>query len=448
MALRSIDDLKTLHKRRVLTPWSAQGALDTPVIVRGEGVSLYDEDGKRYIDASSGLVAVNLGHSHPVVAAAIRAQTEAVQYSPAGWFNDKRAILADRLIALAPWEDGGRAFFGTGGTEATEDAIRTARTLTKRFKVLSAYRSFHGSTMGAAAVTGENRRWPSEPLVAPGVVHFFAPYPYRSPFGTRDPQDECARALQHLRDVLMYEDAERVAAIIIEPVVGSNGFIIYPEGYLAGLRAICDEHGIILIFDEVMTGFGRTGAAFGGARFGVVPDMMTFAKGVTSAYVPLGGFLLRESFAKYFDDNVLSLGHTYSGHPLAVAAGIGALDAYRDGRVFEHAAAMEPVIRRGLESLAAKHEIVGDVRGVGMMFAIDFVKNRDTREPLVAWQGKGLGPMPALFRGLRERGVYAFGRYAHINIAPPLIANEAEIGEIVTALDGAIGDLAAAAAKA
>jgi taurine--2-oxoglutarate transaminase len=448
VALSSLDDLKTLHKRRVLTPWSAQAAVDAPVIVRAEGVSMYDDAGKRYIDASSGLVAVNLGHSHPTVGAAIKAQTELVQYSPAGWFNDKRAMLADRLIDLAPWGDeGGRVFFTTGGTESTEDAIRTARAITKRGKVLSAYRSFHGSSMGSAAVTGENRRWPSEPIVAPGVVHFFTPYPYRSTFNTRDPQVEVERALAHLRDVLMYEDPDRVAAIIIEPVVGSNGFIVYPEGYLAGLRAICDEYGIILIFDEVMTGFGRTGAAFAATRFGVVPDMMTFAKGVTSAYVPLGGFMIRENLAKYFDENILWIGHTYSGHPMATAAGLGALDAYRDEHIFERCAKMEPIFRAGLEALKAKHPIVGDVRGVGLMFAVEFVKDRETREPLVPWQGKTMGPMPTLFKGLRERGVYAYGRYANLNLAPPLIVTEAEIGEILTALDGAIGDLAAAAAK-
>jgi taurine--2-oxoglutarate transaminase len=425
----------------------AQGTLDAPVIVRGEGVWMEDEQGKRYIDASSGLVAVNLGHSHPRVVEAIKEQAERICYVPASWFNDARAELADRLIELAPWAEGGRAFFTPGGTEATEDAIRVARMVTKRSKVMSAYRSFHGSTMGSAAVTGENRRWPSEPMTAPGVVRFFAPYPYRSPFRTRDPQEEVGRALDHIRDLFTYEDPERIAALIIEPIVGSNGVVVYPDGYLKGLRELCTEHGIVLIFDEVMTGFGRTGAAFAGERFGVVPDMMTFAKGVTSAYVPLGGFLVREGLAKHFDDNVLWIGHTYSGHPLATAAGLGALDAYRDEKIFERTAAMEKTLAAGLAKLRAKHEIVGDARGVGLMQALEFVKNRDTREPLVPWQGKSMGPMPALFKGLRERGVYAFGRYNIVNVCPPLVISEAEIDTMIDAFDGAIGDLAAAAAK-
>lgn len=446
MAL-TITDHKALHKQRVLTPWMAQGPIDAPVIVRGSGVWMEDEQGKRYIDASSGLVAVNLGHSHPRVVAAIQEQAEKICYVPASWFNDVRAELADRLIQMGPWKEGGRVFFTPGGTEATEDAVKTARALTKRTKVMSAYRSFHGSTMGAAALTGENRRWPSEPFTAPGVVRFFAPYPYRSPFGTRDPKEEVERALQHLRDIFTYEDPERIAAIIIEPVVGSNGVVVYPDGYLAGLRKLCDEHGILLIFDEVMTGFGRTGAAFAGDRFGVIPDILAFAKGVTSAYVPLGGFMIRESLAKHFDDNVLWLGHTYSGHPLATAAGIGTLDAYREDKVFENAAKMEPILARGLAKLKDKHAIVGDTRGVGLMQAVEFVKNRDTREGLVPWQGKGMGPMPALFKGLRERGVYAFGRYNIVNVCPPLIITEAEIGQMLEALDGAIGDLATAAAK-
>jgi taurine--2-oxoglutarate transaminase len=441
----SVQDHKALHKQRVLTPWSAQGPLDAPVIVRGEGIWMEDEQGKRYIDASSGLVAVNLGHSHPRVVRAIQEQAERICYAPASWFNDQRAELADRLIQLAPWKEGGRAFFTPGGTEATEDAIRVARTLTKRNKVLSAYRSFHGSTMGSANLTGENRRWPSEPLVAPGVVRFFAPYPYRSPFATRDPKEETARAIAHLRDIFTYEDPERIAAIMIEPVVGSNGFIVYPDGYLPELRKLCDEHGILLIFDEVMTGFGRTGAAFGGERFGVVPDMMTFAKGVTSAYVPLGGFLVRESLAKHFDENVLWIGHTYSGHALAVAAGVGTLEAYREERIFERAAKLEKTLADGLAKLRAKHEIIGDTRGVGLMQAIEFVRNRETREPLIPWQGKSMGPMPTLFKGLRERGVYAFGRFNIVNVAPPLTISEAEIGQMLEGFDGAIGDLAAAA---
>ena len=442
----SLTDTAARHRRFVLSPWSAQAALEPPTIVRAQGVAMFDEAGKRYIDASSGLIAVNLGHGHPHVLAAMREQAERVCYVPPALFNDRRADLAEALVGLAPWENTGRVFFTTGGAEANEDAVKIARAVTGRPKVLSAYRSFHGSSIGASSLTGENRRWANEPGMA-GVVRFFAPYPYRSPFGTRDPADEVQRALAHVRDVALAEDAERIAAILIEPVVGSNGVIVYPPGYLAGLRALCDEFGIMLIFDEVMTGFGRVGAAFGGERFGVVPDLITFAKGVTSAYVPLGGVLLRESIAAHFDTRTLSLGYTYSGHPFAMATGVAVLEAYAQERLFACGAAMEARLRTTLDKLAAKHEIVGDVRGVGAFFALEFVSDRAKRTPLVAWQGSGPGVMKHLFAGLRGRGVYAFGRYNIVHIAPPLIATQTDIDEIAGALDGAIGDLAAAVAR-
>jgi taurine--2-oxoglutarate transaminase len=443
----SLDGAKALHLRRVLTPWSAQAALNPPVIVRAEGVAMYGDDGTRYVDASSGLIAVNLGHNHPRVVEAIREQAGRVTFVPPSFFNDRRAELADKLVGIAPWDEGGRVLFSTSGSEANEDAIKLARAVTGRPKVLTQYRSFHGSSYGSSALTGENRRWASEPSI-PGVVRFFAPYPYRSPFQTHDPGDEMRRALDHLRDVLMYEDGSRVAALLIETVVGSNGVIVYPPGYLAGLRAICDEFGILLIFDEVMAGFGRVGAAFGGERFGVIPDLITFAKGVTSGAVPLGGVIVRESIAQYFDKNVMWAGYTYSGHPLAMAAGCAAIDAYLDEGLFARGLAMEDTLVKLLGELKLKHEIVGDVRGAGAFFAIEFVKNRDSNAPLVAWHAKDLGPMPVLFAGLRKRGVYAFGRYNVVHIAPPLIATDADLAEIAAALDGAIGELAAAAAAA
>lgn len=408
---------------------------------------MYDADGKRYLDASSGLIAVNLGHGHPHVVAAIKDQLDRVCYVPPSLFNDRRAELAERLAALAPWPEGARVYFTSGGTTANEDAVKLARTVSGRAKVLSAYRSFHGSSMGSTALTGENRRWPSEATAMSGVVHFFAPFPYRSPFHTRDSAEECRRALDHVRAVMLAEDPERIAALLIEPVVGSNGVIVYPDGYLAGLRELCDEFGISLIFDEVMTGFGRIGAAFGGQRYGVVPDLITFAKGVTSAYIPLGGVIVREKLAAYFDDRALWMGHTYSGHPLAMAAGVAALEAYRDEDLFARGATIEGRLRTHFAALQAKHEILGDVRGAGAFFALEFVSDRAARTPLVAWQGKSLGVMPTLFGSLRRRGIYAFGRYNIVHIAPPLIATDDDLAEIADALDGAIGDLADAWAK-
>jgi len=423
---------------RVLTPWVAQGGRTPPVIVRGEGSWLYDDRGKRYLDFSAGLVAVNLGHGHPAVAAAIAEQAHRLAYVAPTFGNDQRSALADAIIELAPWSEGGRVFCTTGGGEANEDAVKLARTLRGRHKILAAYRSFHGSAPGAGTLSGENRRWPNEPGL-PGVVRFFAPFPYRSPFHTRDAAEETERAVAHLEEIVRYEGADRIAALLIEPVVGSNGVIVYPPGYLARVRELCDRYGILLIFDEVMTGFGRTGDAFAAQRFGVVPDIFTFAKGVTSAYVPLGGVALRESLAAHFDERALPSGHTFSGHPLAMAAGNATLRAYRDERLFERARELEPQLRARLEELARRHEVLGEVRGIGAFFGLELVSDRQARTPLVPWQGDS--NLNKFFSGLLEHGLYILGRYNVAIVSPPLTISIAEIDEAVAILDEALGQL-------
>ena len=436
------DDLKTLHQKYVLTPWLAQGALDAPVIVRGEGVFLYDSDDKRYIDFSSGLIAVNLGHGNPTVLAAMHAQIDRLCYSPPNWFNDQRALLGETLASISPWAaEGARVFFTTSGAQANEDAVRFARALTGRHKILSAYRSFHGASSGASALTGENRRWSGEPQSAGHVVRFWGPYPYRSPFYTTDPATETLRALQHVRATIAAEDPARVAAILVEPVIGSNGVIVPPPGYLAGLREICDEFGILLIFDEVMTGFGRTGAPFASQRFEVTPDIIVFAKGVTSAYAPLGGVLVREVLASRYDTVPLGSGHTYSGHPVSMAAALGAIAAYREGGYFQRGNLIERWLREKLGKLQAKYDVIGDVRGLGAFFCLEFVRDRATREPLIAWQGSDPGPMPVLYRTLRENGIYTFGRYNLMMVAPPLTIEEAELDEAMEGIEIALAAL-------
>ena len=433
-----LDDTAALHARYVLTPWLAQSGRNPPVIVRGEGSCLYDDRGKRYIDLSAGLVAVNLGHAHPGVAAAIGEQARRITYVAPSLANDQRAELARAIVELAPWQEGGRVFFTTGGGEANEDAIKFARALSGRHKIMTAYRSFHGSAPGAGTLSGENRRWPNEPGI-PGVVRFFSPFPYRSPFHTRDPDEEVARALDHLEEIVSYEGGDRIAALLIEPIVGSNGVIIYPPAYLARLRELCDRHGILLVFDEVMTGFGRTGEAFAAQRFGVTPDMFTFAKGVTSAYVPLGGVAVRESLAKHFDNRPLPSGHTFSGHPLAMAAGVATLRAYRDEALFERAREIETWLRTRFDSLQRRHKIVGEARGVGAFFGLELVEDRDTRKPLVPWQGtQSLQPF---FNDLLERGLYVLGRYNVAIVAPPLVVTPEELDEAFEILDGALGRL-------
>jgi taurine---2-oxoglutarate transaminase len=275
-------------------------------------------------------------------------------------------------------------------------------------------------------------------------VHFFAPYPYRSPFYTQDPLEETARALEHLERTLMHENPRNVAAILLEPVVGSNGVIIYPEGYLAGVRRICDQHGIILIFDEVMTGFWRTGRAFAAHTFGVTPDMMVFAKGVTSAYIPLGGVLVREGLAQHFDTKALPVGHTYAGHPLCCAAGLGAIAAYQEDHIEAHVAQLEGWMRSGLKELEQRYEIVGQARGLGAFWALEFVKDKATREPLVAWHGEGLGVMKNFFAELKKHGVYSFGKFNIAMVTPPLNTTRQELDLGLEALDAACKVLSAA----
>jgi len=435
--MSSTAEIQAKHAKHVLTPWMAQGGLAAPVIVKGEGRYLFDTDGKKYFDLGSGLIAVNLGHGHPKVVKAIQEQTALLGYAAPSLFHDKRAELGAELSAISPWGKSGegcRTFFTTTGAESNDDAVRIARAITGRTKILTAYRSFHGSTGTAIMLTGEDRRWGGEPG-GPGIMRFFAPYPYRSPFWATTPEEETARAIEHLERTLVHEDPKRVAAILIEPVVGSNGVIVYPDGYLPALRALTEKHGILLIADEVMTGFGRTGAAFASQRFGIVPDMITFAKGVTSAYLPLGGVMIREKLATTFDARALPSGHTYSGHPMCVAAGLATVRAYQEEKLFERGKEIEGWLKSGLGAIAEKHRSVGEVRGVGAFFALELVKDRASKEALVPWHGDGPGVMKTFYAELRKRGVYTFGKFNVAMMAPPLTTTKGELDEALKAVD-------------
>lgn len=433
----SSSDIQAKHSKFVLTPWLVQGGLTAPVIVRAEGSYLFDADGKKYLDLASGLIAVNLGHGHPKVVEAIQEQAATLCYAAPSLFNDKRAELGEELSRISPWAasgEGCRTFFTTAGAEANDDAVRLARAITGRQKILSAYRSFHGSSGTSIMLTGEDRRWGGEPGPH-SIMRFFAPYPYRSPFHATTPEEETSRAIEHLERILLHEDPKRVAAIFIEPVVGSNGVIVYPEGYLPALRKLTERHGILLVHDEVMTGFGRTGAAFASTRFGVVPDMITFAKGVTSAYLPLGGIMVREKLASTFDTRPLPCGHTYSGHPMPVAAAVATLAAYREENLFERGREIEGWLTSGLQKIAEKHPTVGEVRGLGAFFALELVKDKKTREALVPWHGEGPGVMKNLYGELRKRGVYTFGKFNCVMVAPPLTVSKSELDQGLAALD-------------
>jgi taurine--2-oxoglutarate transaminase len=434
---KGVGDLTRAH---VLIPWEAQGAAPPLTIDHAEGCYLYTADGKRVLDFSSGLVNVNAGHSHPKIVQAIQRQAARLTYVNPSFSTEARARLAEMLARLSPGKALVKTFFTTAGADANENAVKIARLFTGRHKVLTSYRSYHGATYGAATMSGDPRRWPAEPGI-PGVIHFFTPYLYRSPFSA-PPDREAAVALEHLENVLMYEGPHTVAAILIEPIVGaSSGLIVPPDGYLKGVREICDRHGILLILDEVQTGFGRTGAWFACQHWDVIPDMITIAKGVTSGYVPLGGVMVSAPIARHFDDHVLWAGLTYSGHPLACAAGCANLEVYEEEGLIDRARRLGEVLGDRLRRLADKHSVIGDVRGKGLYWGVELVKDRATKEPWAPFARSGPSPLKALQSRALERGTYLIGQANVFVAAPPLVVSEEQIEEGVRAIDGALADV-------
>ncbi|WP_058834487.1 aspartate aminotransferase family protein [Luteimonas abyssi] len=428
-------------RAHVFHSWSAQGAVDPVVVTGAEGAYFHDESGRRWLDFSSQLVNANAGHQHPRIVAAIQAQAASL-CTIAPYHTTPVRGEAARLIASHAPGTLDKVFFTNGGAEAIEHALRLARLHTGRHKILSAYRSYHGATSGAIAATGDPRRWGSEPVAA-GFVHFWGPYPYRSAFHATTPEQECERALAHLAATIQAEGPGTIAAIVLESVVGSSGILVPPDGYLAGVRRLCDTHGIVMIADEVMCGFGRCGEWFALDRWDVVPDLIAFAKGVNSGYVPLGGVLIAEHIAAGFVDRPYPGGLTYSGHPLACAAAVACIRLYEDEGVIEHARAMgEHVLGPGLRDLHARHPSIGEVRGLGMFWAVELVSDRDTREPLVPWnaQGAANAPMQALTAACKSRGLWPFVVANRLHIAPPLIADAQTLQTGLGLLDEALAD--------
>ncbi len=434
-AVRAADRAHVFHS------WSAQALIDPLPIASALGSYFTDYSGKRYLDFSSQLVNVNIGYQHPRLVAAIQEQAARLTTISPAFANDARSEAARLIVEAArhnsPQMD--KVFFTNGGADATENAIRMARLHTGRHKILATYRSYHGATAGAITMTGDPRRWGSEPGV-PGVVHFWGPYPYRSPFHSENAEQEGERALQHLRDVLMVEGATNVAAIILESVVGTNGILVPPDGYLAGVRALCDEHGIILVADEVMSGFARAGEWFAIDHWGVAPDLITFAKGVNSGYLPLGGVIISRAVAASFDHRAFPGGLTYSGHPLACASAVASINIFKDERIVEHARDLGEVIGPELEALAADHPSIGEVRGLGVFWALELVKDRQTREPLVPFNASGAaaGPMNEFSAACKERGLWPFVHFNRTHIVPPCTTTEAEVREGLAILDEAL----------
>jgi taurine--2-oxoglutarate transaminase len=423
-----------LDRAHVFHSWSAQGALDPMAVAGAEGSYVWDYDGNRYLDFSSQLVNVNIGHQHPKVVAAIQEQAGRLTTIAPGTANDRRGEAAQRIAALAP-AGHDKVFFTNGGADANENAIRMARLHTGRDKVLTFYRSYHGNTGASIVSTGDPRRWPNE--YATGHVHFFGPYLYRSAFWATTPEEECERALQHLEQVITFEGSGTIAAILLESIVGTAGVLVPPPGYLPGVRALADKYGIVLILDEVMAGFGRTGKWFAYDNFDVTPDLITWAKGSNSGYVPVGGVVISDEIAATFAERVFPGGLTYSGHPLAAASIVASIDAMKDEGVVENAARIgTEVLDPGLRELAERHPVIGEVRGLGVFWALDLVTDRATREPLAPYGGSSPA-MTALVGACKARGLLPFTNYNRLHVVPPCTVSDAEAKDGLAILDEA-----------
>jgi taurine---2-oxoglutarate transaminase len=423
----------------VFHSWSAQAKLDPLPIAAGRGSTFWDYEGKPYLDFSSQLVNLNLGHQHPDLIAAIQTQAGRLCAIQPGVANDVRGELARRIAGVAPG-DLNKVFFTNGGADANENAVRMARQVTGRRKVLAMYRSYHGSTSTAISLTGDPRRWANEPSDG-SVAHFFGPYLYRSAFHSSTEAEESQRALEHLEQVIVLEGASTIAAVIIETIVGTNGVLVPPAGYLAGVRELCDKYDIVFIADEVMVGFGRIGEWFSVNAFDVVPDLITFAKGVNSGYVPLGGVVISAKIASHFDDVVFPGGLTYSGHPLACAAGVATFEVFERDGILERVRDLgDRVIEPELATWAARHPSIGNIRGRGLFWALELVRNRDTREPLVPFNAAGADakPMSDVTAACKAAGLWPFVHFNGLHIAPPLVITEDELRRGLAIIDAAL----------
>jgi taurine---2-oxoglutarate transaminase len=419
-----------LCKRHTIYEWSAQATIDPIPVARAEGVYFWTPEGKRYLDFNSQLMCTNIGHSHPAVVRAIQQQAATLAYANPFMATEVRARLGAKLAAIAPG-DIDRFFFTNGGAEANENAIRIARAVTGRPKVLARYRAYHGATAGAISLTGDPRRWAAEPGI-PGIIR--APEFHK--WGRKDPEP-VDQALADLEDVIRYEGAHTIAAFILEPVVGTNGLLVPPDGYLQGVRALCDRHGILLIADEVMSGFGRTGRWFAVEHWGVVPDLMTVAKGLTSAYAPLGAVGMRPALARAFETRAFPGGLTYNSHPLGCAAALATIQVYEEEGLVERAAHMDGPLRERMREMARRHPSVGAVRSIGLFGLFELVRNRATYEPMAPFNGTS-DEMAALGRSFREQGLYTFVRWNTFFTNPPLVITEAQLDDGFAMIDRAL----------
>lgn len=427
------EEIKSTLKKYNLQSWSKQRNIDPIPVEKADGIYFWDYDGNRYTDMSAQLVNMNLGFGNKKIGDAIKEQVDKFCFVGPSYGAESRAKLAKKIIELMP-DNMGKVFFTNAGAESNENAVKMARMFTGKSKVFSRYRSYHGSSFGAGNLTGEPRRYALEPGI-PGFVKFFDPYVYREAI-----EFECEEAatkyyLAKLREQILYEGPDSVAAIVMETITGSNGVIIPPKGYLKGVRALCDEFNILIICDEVMTGWGRTGKMFAFENFDIKPDIVTFAKGVTCGYVQLGGVVVSKEIAAYFDDNLLSCGLTYSGHPLACAAGVACVNYYEEANILENVNKVGKILGEKLEEFKEKYKCVGDVRYIGLFSAIELVKDKKTKEPMVPYGKDPDGIMGKIIGMLKERKFMTYSHENMVLIAPPLIITEEQLVEELAKVD-------------
>ena len=423
----SSEELVALSKQYTLYEWSAQSAVDPIPVERAEGIYFYTPDGKRYIDFNSQLMSVNIGHSDPRVVKAIQEQAAKLCYvTPGGMTTEPRARLGAKLAELTPG-DIDVFFFTNGGAESVENAFKIARAYTGRYKILSRYRSYHGATAAAMAATGEPRSWAQPPL--PGMVHFTDWY-----HGIDREPDSADVALRNLEELVMLEGPQTIAALIVESVTGTNGILIPPDGYMQGVRALCDKHGIVMIADEVMAGFGRTGEWFAINHWKVVPDIMTMAKGITSSYVPLGAVGMRRKIGDFFQDKMFPGGLTYSSHALACAAALATIAVYEEDDLINRAKRTGKLMAELMSDLAKRHPSVGAARSIGLFGVIELIRDRKTRQPMAPFNGTS-PEMAALGKFFRQEGLFTFVRWNYFFTNPPLIITEEQLREAFGIID-------------
>jgi len=422
-----------------LFAWAKQAGLNPINIKRAEGVYIYDRDDKKYIDFSSQLICVNIGHGNKKVQEAIQKQMDEVSYVFPGMITKARGDLGKKLAEITPGNLT-KTFFTLGGAEAIENAIKVARVYTGRSKIITQYRSYHGATYGAITAGGDPRKHPVDSQQMPNIIHVENPYFYRCPWGTSSLEECGEMCADNMERVIQYENPNSIAAIILEGESGSSGCIKYPPGYWKRIREIADKYGIMLIDDEVMSGFGRTGKWFGIDNYDVVPDMMCVAKGLTSGYLPLGGLIVSDKIAAHFDDNALPIGLTYSAHAVSCAAALANISVYEEDGLIENAAKMGRYVEAKVEELKAKHPSIGDFRNTGLLGCIELVKNRETKEPVTPWNAgpKDMEVTNRMAAKIRELGMFTFVRWNWIFIAPPLCITESEIDEGMEIISQAI----------